>query len=218
MDVDSDGKVTEEEFVRACLSQETISKMLALKVIDVFIWQERNLAFPNSWWSEEKPMKLKTWFQLILLFTHHLYYSNNYSKKQCSIFSLSPKAVDVWISTALLSPLLLQKIKNTTTKILHVPCSLLCFVAWNIQKTYFDLLKKIDFMRANFFQIFEFLNVSPEMPMYLCWFLARKFKVKVKIFQFSSWNLKTIFSELQNQLKSAYFVTLKSAEFNSILS
>lgn len=37
MDVDSDGKVTEEEFVRACLSQETISKMLALKVIDVFI-------------------------------------------------------------------------------------------------------------------------------------------------------------------------------------
>ena len=95
MDVDSDGKVTEEEFVRACLSQETISKMLALKVIDVFIWQERNLAFPNSWWSEEKPMKLKTWFQLILLFTHHLYYSNNYSKKQCSIFSLSPKAVDL---------------------------------------------------------------------------------------------------------------------------
>lgn len=37
MDVDGDDKVTEEEFVRACLSQETISKMLALKVIDVFI-------------------------------------------------------------------------------------------------------------------------------------------------------------------------------------
>ena len=55
MDVDSDGKVTEEEFVRACLSQETISKMLALKVIDVFIWQERSLAFPNSWWIWEKP-------------------------------------------------------------------------------------------------------------------------------------------------------------------
>ena len=152
MDVDSDGKVTEEEFVRACLSQETISKMLALKVIDVFIWQERNLAFPNSWWSEEKPMKLKTWFQLILLFTHHLYYSNNYSKKQCSIFSLSPKAVDVWISTALLSPLLLQKIKNTTTKILHVPCSWLCFVAWNIQKTYFDLLKNLISCERNFFK------------------------------------------------------------------
>ena len=152
MDVDSDGKVTEEEFVRACLSQETISKMLALKVIDVFIWQERNLAFPNSWWSEEKPMKLKTWFQLILLFTHHLYYSNNYSKKQCSIFSLSPKAVDICISTALLSPLLLQKIKNTTTKILHVPCSWLCFVAWNIQKTYFDLLKNLISCERNFFK------------------------------------------------------------------
>jgi len=37
MDIDDDGKVTQDEFVRACLSQETISKMLALKVIDVFI-------------------------------------------------------------------------------------------------------------------------------------------------------------------------------------
>jgi len=37
MDTDSDGRVTQEEFVKACLNQETISKMLALKVIDVFI-------------------------------------------------------------------------------------------------------------------------------------------------------------------------------------
>jgi len=36
MDADSDGKITQEEFVRACLNHETISKMLALKVIDVF--------------------------------------------------------------------------------------------------------------------------------------------------------------------------------------
>lgn len=37
MDTNDDGRVTEEEFVKACLHQETISKMLALKVIDVFI-------------------------------------------------------------------------------------------------------------------------------------------------------------------------------------
>lgn len=37
MDTNSDGQVTQEEFVKACLNQETISKMLALKVIDVFI-------------------------------------------------------------------------------------------------------------------------------------------------------------------------------------
>lgn len=37
MDSNSDGRVTQEEFVRACLSQETISTMMALKIIDVFI-------------------------------------------------------------------------------------------------------------------------------------------------------------------------------------
>jgi len=45
MDTDADGKVTQEEFVKACLNQETISKMLALKVIDVFIWQESQIGF-----------------------------------------------------------------------------------------------------------------------------------------------------------------------------
>jgi len=45
MDANNDGRVTKEEFVRACLNQETISKMLALKVIDVFIWQEKNVSF-----------------------------------------------------------------------------------------------------------------------------------------------------------------------------
>ena len=70
MDVDGDDKVTEEEFVRACLSQETISKMLALKVIDVFIWQERSLAFPNSWWFFKSHAKNKTRF--------HWLYSNSY--------------------------------------------------------------------------------------------------------------------------------------------
>ena len=37
MDTNTDGKVTEDEFVRACLGQETISKILALKVIEIFI-------------------------------------------------------------------------------------------------------------------------------------------------------------------------------------
>ena len=36
MDANSNGRVTQEEFVKACLNQATISKMLALKVIDVF--------------------------------------------------------------------------------------------------------------------------------------------------------------------------------------
>ena len=40
MDANSDGRVTQEEFVKACLNQATISKMLALKVIDVFTGSE----------------------------------------------------------------------------------------------------------------------------------------------------------------------------------
>merc|ERR1712020_313356 len=38
MDANTDGKITQEEFIRACLDQESaLSTMLALKVIDVFI-------------------------------------------------------------------------------------------------------------------------------------------------------------------------------------
>ena len=37
MDVDSDGKITKSEFVAACMAQEKISSMLALRIIDVFV-------------------------------------------------------------------------------------------------------------------------------------------------------------------------------------
>ena len=37
MDKDQDGKVTNTEFIAACLGQEEFSKMLALKVIDIFV-------------------------------------------------------------------------------------------------------------------------------------------------------------------------------------
>ena len=37
MDVNSDGQVSLEEFVGACMKQEKFSSMLALKVIDVFV-------------------------------------------------------------------------------------------------------------------------------------------------------------------------------------
>jgi len=37
MDKDADGKITNEEFVNACLGQEQFSKMLALKIIDIFV-------------------------------------------------------------------------------------------------------------------------------------------------------------------------------------
>merc|ERR1711934_1225886 len=37
MDKDVDGKITVEEFTRACLEREQISKMLALKFINVFV-------------------------------------------------------------------------------------------------------------------------------------------------------------------------------------
>merc|ERR550517_324711 len=37
MDKDEDGKITTEEFVSACLGQEQFSKMLALKIIDIFV-------------------------------------------------------------------------------------------------------------------------------------------------------------------------------------
>jgi hypothetical protein len=37
MDINLDGQVTQEEFLRACLAHEKISTMLALRIIDVFI-------------------------------------------------------------------------------------------------------------------------------------------------------------------------------------
>ena len=37
MDKDNDGKITEDEFVQSCLGQQEISKMLALKVIDILV-------------------------------------------------------------------------------------------------------------------------------------------------------------------------------------
>lgn len=40
MDKDDDGKITTSEFITACLSQEQLSKMLALKVIDIFVEEE----------------------------------------------------------------------------------------------------------------------------------------------------------------------------------
>merc|ERR1712150_332221 len=37
MDINTDGKITQEEFIHAGLSRETLSTMLALKVIDLFL-------------------------------------------------------------------------------------------------------------------------------------------------------------------------------------
>jgi hypothetical protein len=37
MDKDKDGKVSQEEFVSACMGQQEISKVLALKVVDIFV-------------------------------------------------------------------------------------------------------------------------------------------------------------------------------------
>lgn len=37
MDANHDGKITQEEFVTACMAQEKFSRMLALGIIDVFI-------------------------------------------------------------------------------------------------------------------------------------------------------------------------------------
>eukprot|EP00091_Calanus_sinicus_P025581 TRINITY_DN9824_c0_g1_i2.p1 TRINITY_DN9824_c0_g1~~TRINITY_DN9824_c0_g1_i2.p1 ORF type:complete len:131 (+),score=58.03 TRINITY_DN9824_c0_g1_i2:435-827(+) len=40
MDKDEDGKISLDEFVTACLSQEEFTKMLAIKVIDIFVEDE----------------------------------------------------------------------------------------------------------------------------------------------------------------------------------
>ena len=37
MDQDQDGKITKQEFVAACLARQQISKMLALKIINIFV-------------------------------------------------------------------------------------------------------------------------------------------------------------------------------------
>merc|ERR1712168_1362469 len=37
MDKDADSKITQEEFIATCLGQEQFSKMLALKIIDIFV-------------------------------------------------------------------------------------------------------------------------------------------------------------------------------------
>ena len=37
MDLDKDGSVTKEEFVRACMNHEKISTLMAMKIIDIFI-------------------------------------------------------------------------------------------------------------------------------------------------------------------------------------
>lgn len=37
MDTDGDSKITKEEFIRACQSNEKISSMLALKIVDIFV-------------------------------------------------------------------------------------------------------------------------------------------------------------------------------------
>ena len=40
MDKNEDGKVSKEEFVKACMGQEEISKMLTLKIVDIFVDDE----------------------------------------------------------------------------------------------------------------------------------------------------------------------------------
>ena len=42
MDENQDGQITEEEFIRACMTQKKFSTILTLKIIDVFVaeWPE----------------------------------------------------------------------------------------------------------------------------------------------------------------------------------
>jgi len=44
MDENHDGKISQAEFVEACLAQKKFSTMLTLKIIDVFITEEQHLA------------------------------------------------------------------------------------------------------------------------------------------------------------------------------
>ena len=41
MDKNHDGKITQEEFIKACLGQEEISRILALKIIDIFCEEDQ---------------------------------------------------------------------------------------------------------------------------------------------------------------------------------
>ena len=42
MDANADGKVTKEEFMEACRTNEKVSNMLALKIVDIFISEDGN--------------------------------------------------------------------------------------------------------------------------------------------------------------------------------
>lgn len=37
MDEDGDGKVSKDEFVKACMDKDEFTKMLTLKIIDIFV-------------------------------------------------------------------------------------------------------------------------------------------------------------------------------------
>ena len=41
MDKNQDGRITQEEFIKACLGQEEISRILALKIIDIFCEEDQ---------------------------------------------------------------------------------------------------------------------------------------------------------------------------------
>ena len=68
MDANSDGRVTQEEFVKACLNQATISKMLALKVIDVFTGSE------GSKWKTKNMFRMIVSYVSSLLASHVFYF------------------------------------------------------------------------------------------------------------------------------------------------
>ena len=40
MDDDSDGKISLEEYIKACMEKEQFTRMLTLKVIDIFVQDE----------------------------------------------------------------------------------------------------------------------------------------------------------------------------------
>lgn len=42
MDDDSDGKISLDEYIKACMEKEQFTRMLTLKVIDIFIQDENN--------------------------------------------------------------------------------------------------------------------------------------------------------------------------------
>ena len=41
MDKNEDGMITQEEFIKACLGQKEISRILALKIIDIFCEEDQ---------------------------------------------------------------------------------------------------------------------------------------------------------------------------------